>query len=73
MLGGQPLRVLHPSCVAHTTWSSRHNKAAEITSRYMRDGCLVVRRTWLSQEGGNTPARPVTCEEVFVRQRGQGG
>ena len=70
---GQPLRVLHPSCVAHTTWSSRHNKAAEITSRYMRDGCLVVRRTWLSQEGGNTPARPVTCEEVFVRQRGQGG
>jgi len=67
--GGDPV-LLPAECVAHTTWSSRSNDTAEVTSRFLRGGRMVVRRTMLC-----TPLRryahqadmPVVCEEVFIR------
>ena len=57
---------LAPSRVAHCTWTTRHNGAAEITERSLRGAQMVVRRTWLSAMASGATRR--TSEETFVRQ-----
>ena len=62
--------LLPPSCVAHTTFSSREFGSAEAVARYLRGGEMVVRRTYFPRPlsvMAATGELPVVSEEVFVR------
>lgn len=65
--GADAITFLPPSCVAHTTWTARHDGGAEIVSRYRRGDTLVVRRAWLSRVEDMTSATVVQSTETFVR------
>lgn len=58
--------LLAPSRMAHTVWSSRRFPCAEISSRFLRDGKLVLHRTYLVRDAENR-SRTVMSEEVFER------
>lgn len=60
--------LLPARCVAHTTWTSRTDHAAEVVSRFLRHGELIVRRTLVQTPLRVHAATPrVVSEEVFVR------
>ena len=71
--------LLSPSRAAHTTWTSRIGEAAEISSRFMRGGELVLERTHIvgplrfsrrharNRDATERPAFSVMSEETFVR------
>ena len=68
--------LLPPSCVAHTTWTSRESDTAEATARYLRGGEMVVRRTLFPRPlsvMAATGELPAVSEEVFVRVAPVGG
>lgn len=54
--------LLGPCRAAHTTWTARQDGGVEVAARFLRRGCMVLRRTLVQKE-----QQPIVSEEVFLR------